>query len=461
MVFSSLTFLLCFLPVVLILYYLVPFKFKNFVLALGSIVFYAWGEPVYVILMLYSIMFNFRFGILIDESEKNTKGVFVFAVIINILILFFFKYYAFLVSFINTAFNASIPVREIPLPIGISFYTFQALSYIIDVYRKKISAQKNLITFSAYITMFPQLIAGPVVRYEDIQKELVNRRLSLEIFGRGCTRFLYGMSKKLIIANQVGKLYDSVQILGANTSVAAGWLGAIAFTFQIYFDFSGYSDMAIGLGQMLGFNFNENFNEPYKAKSVTDFWRRWHISLGSWFREYVYIPLGGNRNGVAKHIRNILIVWFLTGMWHGAGWNFIIWGLYYGVLLIMDKYVLDKIRHFPNFIRRILTIFEIIIGWVIFCSETFEKLILNLKIMFGIDGVGLMDNNAAFLLKNNLVLLLLCLLLCTGVIKKVNEHIQNKKVQVVVIPLANIVLLALCCMLMITQSYNPFLYFKF
>ena len=461
MVFSSLTFLLAFLPIVLFIYYLVPMRAKNIVLTIGSLVFYAWGEPVYIILMIYSILLNYRFGKLIDKSEKNRKSLFIFTLIINVFILFFFKYYGFVVSVINQLFNINLVVREIPLPIGISFYTFQALSYIIDIYRKKFKPQNNLITFAAYITMFPQLIAGPIVRYEDLQEELVTRKLSLERLGYGCSRFLYGLCKKVIIANSIGALYDSAQLMGNSASVLTGWIGAVSFTFQIYFDFSGYSDMAIGLGHMLGFSFNENFNEPYKAESITDFWRRWHISLGSWFREYVYIPLGGNRTGVAKHIRNIMIVWMLTGMWHGAGWNFIIWGLYYGILLILDKYVLDKIKYFPKFIRRIITIIEIIVGWVIFSSDSVAKILTNLKIMFGFGGLGFVDINAVCLLRTNLVLLLVCLLLCMGCAKKLYKFIENKKIAMILIPAVNTFLFLLCCMFLVTQSYNPFLYFQF
>lgn len=461
MVFSSLTFLLAFLPIVLFIYYLVPMRAKNIVLTIGSLVFYAWGEPVYIILMIYSILLNYRFGKLIDKSEKNRKSLFIFTLIINVFILFFFKYYGFVVSVINQLFNINLVVREIPLPIGISFYTFQALSYIIDIYRKKFKPQNNLITFAAYITMFPQLIAGPIVRYEDLQEELVTRKLSLERLGYGCSRFLYGLCKKVIIANSIGALYDSAQLMGNSASVLTGWIGAVSFTFQIYFDFSGYSDMAIGLGHMLGFSFNENFNEPYKAESITDFWRRWHISLGSWFREYVYIPLGGNRAGVAKHIRNIMIVWMLTGMWHGAGWNFIIWGLYYGILLILDKYVLDKIKYFPKFIRRIITIIEIIVGWVIFSSDSVAKILTNLKIMFGFGGLGFVDINAVCLLRTNLVLLLVCLLLCMGCAKKLYKFIENKKIAMILIPAVNTFLFLLCCMFLVTQSYNPFLYFQF
>ena len=328
MVFSSVTFLFIFLPVSLLLYYLVPEKLKNLVLLLVSLVFYAWGEPLYVLLMLYSILFNYSMGLLMEKHEGAKKQILIFSVIVNLFIIGFFKYYGFLIENINALLHVNIPVRNIALPIGISFYTFQALSYVIDLYRGRFRAQRDPIAFGAYITMFPQLIAGPIVRYEDIKDQMQHRKLSLARFGKGALRFTCGLAKKVLLANLVGALFTEIQGLGSHVSVLTAWLGALAYTFQIFFDFSGYSDMAIGLGHMLGFTFVENFDYPYFAKSVTDFWRRWHISLSTWFREYVYIPLGGNRVKVWKHIRNILIVWLLTGLWHGASWNFVIWGLY-------------------------------------------------------------------------------------------------------------------------------------
>lgn len=461
MVFSSLTFLLVFLPVMLLLYYLVPKKTKNFILVIGSLVFYVWGEPVYVVLMVYSILFNYVFGILMDDNPGYRKLVLVSAVVVNVLVLAFFKYYGFVVNTINNVFGISLRVRDIPLPIGISFYTFQALSYIIDLYRGKFKAQRNLISFAAYITMFPQLIAGPIVRYEDIEKQLSDRKLSPARFGYGCTRFVYGLSKKVLLANSVGMLFDSVRASGGSVSVVSGWIGAMAYTFQIYFDFSGYSDMAIGLGQMLGFTFNENFNDPYMAASVTDFWRRWHISLGSWFREYVYIPLGGNRVSVPRHIFNMLVVWLLTGAWHGAGWNFILWGLYYGILLIIDKYVIDRIKHFPGWLRRILTVLAVIIGWVIFTSGSVREIGSNIGALFGIGITGLVDGSAIYFLRTDWLLLVVCLILSTGVQKRIGRRLMLVKPGRVVVLVINMLLLAACFGYLVTQSYNPFLYFQF
>ena len=450
-----------FLPVMLILYYLVPKKAKNFILVIGSLVFYAWGEPVYVVLMVYSILFNYVLGILMDDNPGYRKMVLVSAVVVNVLVLAFFKYYGFVVNTINNVFGINLKVRDIPLPIGISFYTFQALSYIIDLYRGKFKAQRNLISFAAYITMFPQLIAGPIVRYEDIEKQLSDRKLSPARFGYGCTRFVYGLAKKVLLANSVGMLFDSVRASGGSVSVVSGWIGALAYTFQIYFDFSGYSDMAIGLGQMLGFTFNENFNDPYMAVSVTDFWRRWHISLGSWFREYVYIPLGGNRVSVPRHIFNMLVVWLLTGAWHGAGWNFILWGLYYGILLIIDKYVIDRIKHFPGWLRRILTVLAVIIGWVIFTSGSVREIGNNIGVLFGIGSTGLVDGSAIYLLRTDWLLLVVCLILCTGVQKRIGRRLMLVKPGRAVVLVINMLLLAACFGYLVTQSYNPFLYFQF
>ena len=354
MIFSSIFFLFVFLPITLFLYYVVPWKFKNFMLLLCSLIFYAWGEPVYVFLMLFSIVFNYLSGIEIDgyRQNENTKMLrysFWFTVIVNLAILGFFKYYGFLVNNLNAILPFEIPYRELSLPIGISFYTFQTLSYIIDVYKGVVPVQKNFVSFGAYVTMFPQLIAGPIVRYTDVDAQLSKRTHSLYKFGQGVSWFLRGLGKKVLLANNIGMTYDAIAaILPAERSVLTAWIGCIAYAMQIYFDFGGYSDMAIGLGKMFGFEFIKNFDYPYISKSVTEFWRRWHISLGTWFREYVYIPLGGNRVSKGKHIRNILIVWMLTGFWHGAAWNFMLWGLYYGLLLLAEKlFLAPKLEKLP------------------------------------------------------------------------------------------------------------------
>ena len=470
MVFSSLTFLFLFLPVTLILYYAVPKKVKNLVLLLMSLVFYAWGEPVYVILMLYSILLNYAAGRLMEKEPAHKKAVLVFAVVLNLLILGFFKYYGFAVGSVNKAFGLAIPIRDIALPIGISFYTFQALSYVIDLYRGKFPAQRNFISFACYITMFPQLIAGPIVRYEEIEKQLEERRLTLARFGKGALRFIFGLGKKVLLANLAGALFDEIHAL-PELSFAASWIGALAYTFQIYFDFSGYSDMAIGLGDMLGFHFSENFNYPYAACSVTDFWRRWHISLGTWFREYVYIPLGGNRVKWGRHILNVMVVWFLTGLWHGAGWTFIVWGLFYGVLLIFEKYVLSKLK-IPKAFRWMMTMLAVIIGWVIFSADDLFGAGRMLAAMSGIPAItavirgdagasALFSGNARYFLTTGGILLAIEAVFSGPWTGKITKAFKKNVPGRVVIALFAAALLLLCIAFLATENYNPFLYFRF
>ena len=363
MVFSSSTFLIVFLPVSIVLYYIIgevitkSTAVKNFILLLASLLFYAWGEPVYIVLMLISILFNFVAGKDIDKAKasgdtRKAKTAFIIAIVFNLAVLGFFKYFGFLVENINALFHIELQIPQLALPIGISFYTFQIMSYIIDLYRGNTEVQNRIIPFALYISLFPQLIAGPIVKYKDVALQLETRKETLHKFSEGMLRFTVGLSKKLLLANTLGAVYTTIQASGAkNTSVLGAWLGIICYTLQIYFDFSGYSDMAIGLGKVFGFEFCENFNYPYIASSVTDFWRRWHISLSTWFKEYVYIPLGGNRCKTPRVIFNLMVVWLLTGLWHGAAWNFIIWGVYYGVLLIIEKYVLGKVLKFiPGFI---------------------------------------------------------------------------------------------------------------
>ena len=460
MVFSSVTFLFLFLPVSLILYYIVPQKLKNFVLLLCSLVFYAWGEPIYVLLMIYSILLNYVSGLLMANHPKYKKQVLVFTIVLNLFIIGFFKYYGFLMENFNALTGLNIPIRKLALPIGISFYTFQALSYDIDLYRGKVPVQKNFVAFAAYITMFPQLIAGPIVRYEDVAKQMMKRKLSLSRFGKGALRFIFGLSKKVLLANVVGALFDTIHASGTDLSVVTAWIGALAYTFQIYFDFSGYSDMAIGLGEMLGFSFMENFDYPYAADSVTDFWRRWHISLSTWFREYVYIPLGGNRVNVIRHIRNILIVWFLTGLWHGASWNFILWGLYYGLLLLFEKYVWSRIP-MPRFINRILTLLLVIIGWVIFSSDTLPQILSTLGAMFGKAPLGFFDSNARYYLSTNWVLLVVCVFCALPGVRLIYKSLKQDTLGRVILWILAAVLLTVCTAFMVSQSYNPFLYFRF
>ena len=460
MVFSSLNFLFIFLPLVLIVYYLVPFRFKNLVLLIFSIVFYAWGEPVYVILMILNIAFNYICGRQFEtlHTERERKRQLILAVVVNLLLLGFFKYAGFLVGTVCGIFGGH-PSFELPLPIGISFYTFQALSYVIDVYRGKVRVQRNIIDFGAYITMFPQLIAGPIVRYDQIERQLGKRTISLEKAGFGMQRFLFGLGKKVLLANNLGLLYSTIQAADERSMMTA-WLGAIAYTLQIYFDFSGYSDMAIGMGKMLGFDFMENFEYPYLAGNVTEFWRRWHISLGSWFREYVYIPLGGNRVSAGRHILNLLIVWALTGLWHGANWNFVIWGIYYGVILILEKYVLIPLcRRVPKWIKHIYTILLVIIGWAIFSNTNFGDMGVFLKNLFGGGVNGFIDSGFLYYFKSNLILLILSVVFCAPAFRKVMGYTERKR------PVINIVVCVLIFILsvgfLVSGSFNPFLYFRF
>ena len=466
MIFSSLTFLLIFLPITLALYYIVPGRFKNAALLLCSLIFYAWGEPVYIVLMLYSILMNYVCGLLMERHENARRQVLVFGVILNLFLLGFFKYAGFLAESFNSVFGRfglSLPVREIALHIGISFYTFQALSYLIDLYRGKFPAQKSLTRFALYITMFPQLIAGPIVRYETVAEELENRKLSLAKFGKGSMVFIEGLAMKVLLANQVGTIADELRALADSLSTTSAWLGALAYFFQIYFDFAGYSLMAIGLGYMLGFTFIKNFDYPYLSTSVTEFWRRWHISLGTWFREYVYIPLGGNRVSTLKHIRNILIVWLLTGLWHGAAWNFVLWGLYYGLLLLLEKYVLSRIK-LPKAIGWLYTTVLVIVGWVIFSGESLAQSLSMLGAMFGAGGGAankFFDQTALYYLTTNWRILLVSAICATPVLKVIRDRLLRSFIGRAVLVIVYVGLLALAVMFLVVQNYNPFLYFRF
>lgn len=470
MIFSSIFFLFVFLPVTLLLYYLVPWRLKNFMLLLCSLIFYAWGEPVYVFLMLFSILFNFISGIEIQhyqelEQTKLLRFSFWFTVAVNLAILGFFKYYGFLIGNLNAILPFDIPYRDLPLPIGISFYTFQTLSYIIDVYWGRVPVQKNFIKFGTYVTMFPQLIAGPIVRYADVDMQLTKRSLNLYKFGQGVSWFLRGLGKKVLLANNIGMTFDAILALApADRSVVTAWVGCIAYAMQIYFDFSGYSDMAIGLGKMLGFEFIKNFDYPYISKSITEFWRRWHISLGTWFREYVYIPLGGNRVSVPKHMRNILIVWMLTGFWHGAAWNFMLWGLYYGLLLLMEKYFLaDKLQRLPGKLRQLYAFVLVLLGWVLFFSPTLGDAFRYLGNMFGIGGSGFLDHTGLYYLGGSFILLVICFLCATPWAWKKFRHFALKKGSYPSIAAAAVytAIFIFSIAYLVNATYNPFLYFRF
>ena len=469
MVFSSFVFLLAFLPIVLLLYYLCPARLRNLVLLVFSLVFYAWGEPVYVLIMLFSIVFDYANGRLIEHfKNKNCPGKAKAALIVdlcgNLAILGFFKYTDFVIGSINSITGAGLSLLHIALPIGISFYTFQTMSYTIDVYRGEVAAQKNILTFATYVTLFPQLIAGPIVQYKTVEKELMHRKVTLEDFSEGAFRFSVGLAKKVLLANQIGSLWNSISQLN-HMSVATAWLGAIAYSFQIYFDFSGYSDMAIGLGAMFGFTFPENFNYPYESKSITEFWRRWHISLGTWFREYVYIPLGGNRHGVGRQILNLAIVWFLTGLWHGAYYNFILWGVYYGVLLVLEKFVLKKVLDkLPAAFGHIYTMLFVMIGWSLFSWQDMTDSANYMRAMFFRTGAGVVNQQTMYLLVSHAALLVIAVIGSLSVVKRFlicrafPEDTARREIAAI---LFTIVLFIACVALLVNSSYNPFLYFRF
>lgn len=466
MVFSSTIFLCVYLPLVLLGYYICPKKGRNLFLLIVSLVFYAWGEPKYVFLMIFSILVNYIFGRLMDkhrENKKRLKLMLVLSVVIDIGLLSVFKYTDFIITNVNAIFGANFDLLNIALPIGISFYTFQAMSYTIDVYRDDVRVQKNLIDFGMYITMFPQLIAGPIVRYADVQDQLADRSVTTADFSEGIMRFVVGLGKKVLLANQMGAVWSDIYALGGDVSALMAWTGAIAYTFQIYFDFSGYSDMAIGLGRMFGFKFPENFRYPYQSVSITDFWRRWHITLSTWFKEYLYIPLGGNRRGLARQALNLLIVWSLTGFWHGAGWNFVMWGLYYFVILFIEKlFLLKALDKLPKFFRHVYALLLIIIGWVIFASDDVSVLLPYLGSMFGANGaIGGMD---VYTLLTKAVLLIICCIASTELPKKLflsAAGAMNEKAAFTLKSVLMIALLALSMILLIGDSYNPFLYFRF
>lgn len=466
MIFSSLLFLYIYLPIVLAIYYISPKKIRNFILLILSLVFYGWGEPIYVSLMVLSIIVGFIGALQINkyrmDKEKSTC-IFVTILLINLGTLFFFKYYGFLIEIINSIFNTSLKIKALPLPLGISFYTFQIISYVVDVYRDKTEVQKNIINFGAYVSMFPQLVAGPIVQYSTIEKQLNSRKESFKNFGEGVERFVLGLGKKVIIANNVGMIWNSVKPLAPeNMSVLTAWIGIISFTLQIYFDFSGYSDMAIGLGKMFGFDFMENFKYPYISKSITEFWRRWHISLGSWFRDYIYIPLGGNRCGQAVQLRNIFVVWFVTGLWHGASWNFIIWGLYFGVIIFIEKIGLLKVlEKMPSFICNIYTMFFVVISWVFFDTDTLKNSMVYIGNMFRLNGNIGYDNLSLYLINTNMVFLVMAIICSTPLFKKFIESLKRNVIGKTIVISIYVGIIIISTSFLVGESYNPFLYFRF
>lgn len=467
MVFSSISFLYYFLPMVLLIYFIVPNNFKNFILFLSSFLFYFYGEPKYILILILSSIVNYSFALIIDKEllESKRKLYLILSVIINISVLFYYKYSNFFIDNINLLFKTNINFLKVIMPIGISFFTFQGMSYVIDVYRKDVKANKSFIAFSTYLCLFPQLIAGPIVRYVTIEEELKSREHSFDLFSKGVQRFVIGLSKKVLLANILGEL-SNLLLNSNNITVLSYWIIAIVFTLQIYFDFSGYSDMAIGLGFMFGFKFLENFNYPLIASSITDFWRRWHISLSSWLRDYVYIPLGGNRVSSTKWIRNIFIVWFLTGFWHGASWNFIFWGLYFAVILVIEKTLLSNFLKRHKIFSHLYTIFLIIISFVIFNADSFSEVLNFLKSMFNINSsLELFNFETIYYLKSYLTIIIIGILAATPFpalfINKLKNSSNYKAFLNFIEPFYYIALLLIVTAFLIDGSFNPFLYFRF
>ena len=461
MLFSSIPFLFYFLPAVLILYFLVPRSLKNTVLLIFSLVFYAWGEPKYVFLMIATICLFFFCGIAIGKSkeQKQKKFWLALSVVVSLALLAVFKYADFLLGSFNSLTGADIPLLKLALPIGISFYTFQCLSYTIDVYRGKAEVQKNIVSFGAYVVLFPQLIAGPIVRYVDVARELNHRAHSWDNVALGLRRFLFGLGKKILIANQLGELTNIFRASGEK-SVLFYWIYAIAFALHIYFDFSGYSDMAIGLGRVFGFHFIENFNYPYLSKSVSEFWRRWHMSLGSWFRDYVYIPLGGNRVSTGRWIFNVLVVWMLTGLWHGAAWNFVLWGLFYAAFLLIEKFV-PFLQKMPTVLRRVYVLLVTLLGFVLFNATTLTEAVTDMGGMFGFAGVPLVTAETLYYLRSYGLLFIFAIIGSTPLPKQLALKWEHKPIGAIIEPVVTILLLLVCAAYLVDGSFNPFLYFRF
>lgn len=463
MVFASITFLYYFLPIFLIFYCVVPKKYKNIVLLIFSIIFYFYGEPKYILLMLVEVLFSYFMTLSLEKNKsKNLLGV---IVSFHIFLLCVFKYFNFIITNINSIFGGNISLLNIVLPIGISFYTFQIISYEVDVYRGKVKASSSLIDYMTYVFLFPQLIAGPIVRYETVSKELKSRKVTLEDFSYGVNRFIVGLFKKVVIANNIGELCNILNS-SSEVSVLLYWILGISYMLQIYFDFSGYSDIAIGIGRMIGFKFPENFNYPYIADSVTDFWRRWHMTLSSWFRDYVYIPLGGNRVSTLKHIRNILVVWMLTGLWHGASWNFILWGIYFGAILIFEKYFLNKVlEKLPKVIRNIYTMFIVMISFIIFSSDDISSALAVIKGLFSSGSLKLSNDFIIYYIRSYGVILIGGLVFCTPLIKNAISKLRENKILNYIINIFEVIVIILILVvitsMLIDSSYNPFLYFRF
>ena len=465
MLFSSINFLYYFMPCVLIIYFITPTKYKNSILLISSLLFYFYGEPIYILVMLGTILSAYIHGILIDKYPKQKKIFLISSIIISVGALILFKYLDFAIININNIIGTKIKLLNLALPIGISFYTFQILSYVIDVYKGKVKVQKSIIKLATYVSLFPQLIAGPIVRYIDVERELTKREHSFEKISTGISRFCIGLAKKVLIANQLGELCQ-IFLQTNEKSIIFYWIYGIAFSLQIYFDFSAYSDMAIGLGKIFGFHFLENFNYPYISKSITEFWRRWHISLGSWFKDYVYIPLGGNKVEKIKLIRNIFIVWMLTGLWHGANWTFVLWGLLFGILLIIEKiFLLKKIEKLPKILQHIYVLLIVMISFMIFNADNIIVAIQQISGLFGVNGEAFINNYTIYYLKSYIIIIIIAIIGATPLIKniinKFKENIKIRKIINIFEPFVLLTLLLFVTAYLVDSSYNPFLYFRF
>ena len=472
MLFTSTVFLFLYLPIVLTLYYIVPRKLKNTLLLFASLFFYAWGEPKFLLILIFFILINYIFAILVDKYRDKTvivKWLLALTVIINLSMLGIFKYANFFVTNINSLFGTSILLNHIALPLGISFFTFQGLSYVIDVYRKDGKAQRNLINMAMYKALFPQLIAGPIVRYQTVAEQITERKETLEKFADGTKRFIIGLAKKMILANNCGWVADQIFAIPADhLSVGLAWIGAISYSLQIYFDFSGYSDMAIGLGKMFGFDFLENFNYPYISRSATEFWRRWHISLGTWFKDYLYIPLGGNRGTTLQNYRNLFIVWLATGFWHGAAWTFIAWGLYYGALIMLEKaFLLKFLKRIPRVFQHLYALLAVIIGWVFFRSATFGYAFSYIKSMFGANGNSLWDQQAVYYFAQYGIIILLAIIVSMPVFHFIKgflpkgRNVGNVFGRNLIVSTGYVLIFFLSLVSVVSSTFNPFIYFRF
>ena len=467
MVFSSLYFLFLYLPVVLFLYYVTPLKWRNLLLLAANLVFYAWGEPVYILIMFLSIGIDYTHGMLVEKckakgNDKGARWAVASSVIFNLALLFFFKYWDFIAGSLASVGLGFMPQLGLSLPIGISFYTFQTMSYTIDVYRGDAKVQRSIINFGTFVTLFPQLIAGPIIKYKDLGDQIDHRTHSPEQFASGVQVFVVGLAKKVLLANNLGMLWDVYKATPvAELTTAGAWLGVLAFAFQLYFDFSGYSDMAVGLGRMLGFEFMRNFNYPYISKSITEFWRRWHISLGTWFREYLYIPLGGNRVSKPRLLFNLVLVWAATGIWHGASWNYLVWGLYFAALLILEKVVLkDLLAKLPAAVQHLYTLFFVLVSWAIFALEDFGHMGAYLKAMFGMAQGGLSNDNVGYYFSSYLPMLIIGAVASTPLAAKLWEKLPQRVVKII-LPVLLLAGLILATAYLVDGTYNPFLYFRF